>query len=102
MTAKQSAKILKDFNEWRRNDAPAYVSMPCQKKIGQAIDVAVEVLSKNQSKPKDLDIEYVKADEVRKALGGHENSELFGENGLIAATMRCVDALGSIYEKTHK
>lgn len=36
----------------------------------------------------DGDIEYVRADAVREALEGHGCSELFGENGLIAATMR--------------
>ena len=32
-------------------------------------------------------------DKMRVELGGHPNSELWGEAGLIAATMRCVDAL---------
>jgi hypothetical protein len=36
-------------------------------------------------------IEYVKADTVRAALKGHKCSELFGESGLIAATMRDLD-----------
>ena len=30
---------------------------------------------------------------VRKELGGHECSELWGADGLIAATMRCVAAV---------
>lgn len=30
---------------------------------------------------------------VRSALRGHSDSELWGENGLLAATMRCVDAV---------
>jgi len=42
------------------------------------------------------DTEYVHAEEVRRALGGHRCSELWGDNGLIAATMRCVDAIGMI------
>ena len=44
----------------------------------------------------DSDIEYVHADEIRRALMGHKSSELWGDNGLIAATMRCVDALDRI------
>jgi hypothetical protein len=32
-------------------------------------------------------------DKMRVELGGHPNSKLWGEAGLIAATMRCVDAL---------
>ena len=36
-------------------------------------------------------IEYVRADKVRAALNGHRCSELFGESGLLAATMRDLD-----------
>lgn len=39
----------------------------------------------------DGDIEYVHADEIRRALMGHKCSELWSDNGLIAATMRCVN-----------
>ncbi len=49
----------------------------------------------------DGDVEYVHADEIRTALMGHRRSELWGDNGLIAATMRCVDAikkLEALYE----
>ena len=35
-------------------------------------------------------------EQLRIALDGHPESELWGENGLIAATMRCVDAIGMI------
>ncbi len=34
--------------------------------------------------------------DVRKALDGHEDSELFGEHGLLAATMKSVKALDEI------
>ena len=34
------------------------------------------------------DVEYVRADLVRELLKGHKCSELLGEGGLIAATMR--------------
>lgn len=44
----------------------------------------------------DHDVEYVHADEIRRALMGHRCSELWGYTGLIAATMRCVDALDRI------
>jgi len=44
----------------------------------------------------DHDVEYVHADEIRRALMGHRRSELWGDKGLIAATMRCVDAIGLI------
>ena len=44
----------------------------------------------------DHDVEYVHADEIRRALMGHCRSELWGDKGLIAATMRCVDAIGMI------
>ena len=46
----------------------------------------------------DHDVEYVHADEIRRALMGHRHSELWGGKGLIAATMRCVDAIGMIEE----
>ena len=46
----------------------------------------------------DGDVEYVHADEIRRALMGHRCSELWGDKGLIAATMRCVDALDRIGE----
>ena len=36
---------------------------------------------------------------MRVELGGHPDSELWGEAGLIAATMRCVDALGEVTEQ---
>jgi hypothetical protein len=42
------------------------------------------------------DVEYVHADEIRRALMGHRRSELWGDNGLISATMRCVEAIGKI------
>ena len=35
-------------------------------------------------------------EQLRIALDGHPESELWGENGLIAATMRCVEAVGKI------
>lgn len=44
------------------------------------------------------DEEYVHAGEVRRALMGHRCSELWGDAGLIAATMRCVRTLGRIEE----
>ena len=44
----------------------------------------------------DADVEYVHAGEIRRALLGHRRSELWGDSGLIAATMRCVEALGQI------
>ena len=36
---------------------------------------------------------------MRAELGGHPDSELWGEAGLIAATMRCVDALSEVTEQ---
>ena len=36
---------------------------------------------------------------LRVELGGHPDSELWGETGLIAATMRCVDALDGVTEQ---
>lgn len=44
----------------------------------------------------DGDVEYVSASEIRAALAGHECSELWGEGGLLAATMRCVEAVSEI------
>jgi len=44
----------------------------------------------------DHDVEYVHADEIRRALMGHRRSELWGDTGLIAATMRCVEAVGKL------
>ena len=41
-------------------------------------------------------MEYVHAESVSIALAGHRCSQLFGDTGLLAATMRCVDALGAI------
>ena len=38
-------------------------------------------------------------DKLRVDLRGHPDSELWGEAGLIAATMRCVDALDTITEQ---
>ena len=38
-------------------------------------------------------------DKMRVELGGHPNSKLWGEAGLIAATMRCVDALDEVTEQ---
>ena len=35
-------------------------------------------------------------EQLRIALDGHPESELWGENGLLAATMRCVEAVGKI------
>lgn len=43
-------------------------------------------------------VEYVHAGELRKALQGHPLSELWGDVGLLAATMRCVEALDRIEE----
>ena len=36
---------------------------------------------------------------LRVELGGHPDSELWGDTGLIAATMRCVDALDGVTEQ---
>ena len=36
---------------------------------------------------------------LRVELGGHPDSELWGDSGLIAATMRCVDALDTVTEQ---
>ena len=36
---------------------------------------------------------------LRVELGGHPDSELWGDAGLIAATMRCVDALDEVTEQ---
>ena len=36
---------------------------------------------------------------LRVELGGHPESELWGDAGLIAATMRCVDALDAVTEQ---
>ena len=36
---------------------------------------------------------------MRGELGGHPDSELWGDAGLIAATMRCVDALDEVTEQ---
>lgn len=44
----------------------------------------------------DGDVEYVSALEIRASLAGHECSELWGEGGLLAATMRCVTAVSKI------
>lgn len=38
------------------------------------------------------DVEYVRADAVREALQGHRCSMLFGDAGLIAATMRALQS----------
>ena len=38
------------------------------------------------------DVEYVRADLVRELLKGHKCSELLGDGGLIAATMRAFEA----------
>ena len=38
-------------------------------------------------------------DKLRVDLRGHPDSELWGEAGLIAATMRCVDALDTVTEQ---
>lgn len=38
-------------------------------------------------------------DRLRVELGGHPDSELWGDAGLIAATMRCVDALDAVTEQ---
>ena len=38
-------------------------------------------------------------DRMRSELGGLPDSELWGEAGLIAATMRCVDALGAVTDE---
>ena len=35
-------------------------------------------------------------EQLRIALNGHSESELWGEHGLIAATMRCVEAVNKI------
>jgi hypothetical protein len=41
-------------------------------------------------------------DRVCIGLGSHPDSELWGEDGLIAATMRCVDALGEVTDQRDK
>ena len=42
------------------------------------------------------DVEYVSTLEILHVLAGHESSELWGEGGLLAATMRCVEAISKI------
>jgi hypothetical protein len=51
MNNQQALAILKAYNAWRRqgNDNPGErLPMPHPKEIGQAIDVAIHVLSKKQ------------------------------------------------------
>lgn len=59
-------------------------------------DVAESEVTWSREKIFDADVEYVHADEIRRALMGHRRSELWGDNGLIAATMRCVDAVDKL------
>ena len=45
MSPKQSLKILKQYNAWRRDEAiPNSIEMPDPNDIGKAIDVAIRVL----------------------------------------------------------
>jgi len=61
---------------------PQYVSEDLERELNEARErlTAIEIV-------------------MRCALGGHPDSELWGEAGLIAATMRCVDTLSEVTEQ---
>lgn len=67
MTTKQAAKILRDFNKWRRGEEPynnIIKTFPFDVVvIGQAIDVAVKLCSGT-----DKGVSTKKLDEARSAL----------------------------------
>lgn len=54
MDEKTAARVLENFNLWRRDDnIPNGYEMPNPKDIGIAIDLAVEVLKKQNSENKE-------------------------------------------------
>ena len=71
--------------QWHGDGAPEDASEVCESEV-----------TWSREKIFDHDVEYVHADEIRRVLMGHRRSELWGDKGLIAATMRCVDAIGMI------
>lgn len=50
MTIKQAIRTLELFNRWRRGDETLKMQDP--KKIGQAIDLAINVMKKSESENK--------------------------------------------------
>lgn len=71
---------------WPSRDNPMVVRSTLARKLERERDEAREELAKIEQK-------------VSIQLGGHADSKLWGEAGLIAATMRCVDALNEVTEQ---
>jgi len=61
-------------------------------------DVKLKFLGTTKFIEKDDEVvgRYISEGVVRALLGGHNDSELFGEHGLFAVTMKCVDCLSQI------
>ena len=73
-----------------------------QSRINHAQDVeeelATAIAERDEAREQLAEIEQ----KVSLQLGGHPNSKLWGGSGLIAATMRCVDALDEVTEQRDK
>lgn len=122
MRTYQIIRKLEEYNEWRRYDGELGEGplMPDPKEVGITIQEAIlrlhdylhyeeetrgeiaDLKKKAESlKLDNLDLKLDRLDfetKVRIELDGHTNSELFGEDGLIAATMRCIYAVKRIEE----
>lgn len=77
----QDAAFWKDF----RKAANAYANIQAKRICDLEHALAEEIKHRDRIE-----------DKMRVELSGYPDSELWGEAGLIAATMRCVDALGEV------
>lgn len=74
MTREQALDILSAFNEWRRYDGPIGQGpiMPAPREIGEAIDIAIEVLQAKESSQHETEnmsvwtIEQLKEKDIRE------------------------------------
>ena len=96
--AADNEKLERERNEWKA------------KYIQQNKDLGCEMMDPNgtiwdYAKKLQKDIAAINdrrdnfEERLRVELGGHPDSELWGDAGLIAATMRCVDALDTVTEQ---
>ena len=98
LTSFMAATLVRERNEWKA------------KYIQQNKDLGCEMMDPNgtiwdyaKKVQRELTVVTKQRDNfeerLRVELGGHPDSELWGDAGLIAATMRCVNALDGITEQ---
>jgi len=98
LTSFMAATLVRERDEWKAKYIQQNKDIGCEMMDpnGTIWDYAKKVQRELTVVTKQLDNFE---ERLRVELGGHPDSELWGDAGLIAATMRCVDALDAVTEQ---